>query len=213
MKILIFGSSYIRDLKAFCCNAALKDFDIAGADIEIFGVCGLLLKEADMFLESSPTLAENYDIVVTQMGGNDLEPCKDSHLQVLSAYCAVLKKIWGRFSPGVVIALSLLHRDINYRLPTPAQTTAYNEQVDFFNDKLPKMLAEGKLAGFWSHPRLRANRHFLRADGTHLNEQGVKRHYRSIRGAIIKFRHNLPAAQPPALQPAVVHPVHHAGDS
>ena len=131
----------------------------------------------------SAILIDRPNIIVMQVGGNDFP-----HNLIR------LAKDLRRGHTGVVMIGKLFYRSRSRHLSTDRQVERYNGKVQNTNEVLQssaKQLQEDHIL-VWNHKgREHMRDEIIGQDGTHLNQLGMKKFYKSIRGALITAQHLL----------------------
>ena len=185
----VAGHSYVKRLEAEFQNGVYpNNFGLQEFQVQFVHRGGAHINDLKQMLHS--IVANHPQVVLLQIGGNDFSGRPDSdHVHVTEGIIELSKQI--RTCPGVkVVYISkLFYRKLNKRyLPTQRHVQRYNDKVDIVNSSMDKEV-----------PALRTKNIFIRnhkgrellkdkilaPDGTHLNELGMRKFYRSIRGALI----------------------------
>lgn len=122
--------------------------------------------------------------VVLQVGSNDLtdENCTvDDFVQSVQRYIQYLK----RTRNVSVVIMAVLPRKLPIRYHMTLTIEQYNTKVVQANEAVKNMTSSMGNVFFWNHDRRLNNRNLLSRDGVHLNSNGVKRYWKSVRGAIM----------------------------
>ena len=127
-------------------------------------------------------------VIFLQLGENDIPSFTQGFKSVLAVAETLIhlaQACQRATNADKVIIGRLFFRNINqYFLPTTAHVQDYNRKVKMINSYLRVMVPETQHIHYWSH-RGAEDMSFLSPDGTHLNPQGTKKLYNSIRGAIL----------------------------
>ena len=127
-------------------------------------------------------------IIMMQLGGNDFsgDDVAD-HTEVANKLIQLAKDL-RQGHAGVVVIGKLFYHKTSRHLPTEGQVIRYNDKVKQTNDGLQanaKTLLEDNIM-VWNHKGRELMRdEIIGPDGTHLNNLGMKKFYKSIRGALI----------------------------
>ena len=129
-----------------------------------------------------------------QVGGNDFTGGEEpDHTEVPHNLIRLAKDL-RRGHTGVVIIGKLFYRSRSRHLSTDRQVERYNGKVQNTKGVLQssaKQLQEDHIL-VWNHKGRELMRdEIIGQDGTHLNQLGMKKHYKSIRGALITAQHLL----------------------
>ena len=193
---LILGHSYITRLrKATDTGLFPRDFDLREYHINWWYRGGATISTIRDNLPH--VLLSRPQIVVIQIGGNDFDGLvSDSFLDIPFQLLTLARRIRQTSTVKAVYIGKLFYRDIHPKyLPTPTHVQRYNNKVDSINELLEA--SAPTLAKFQIHVRNCKGRVLLRSailscDGTHLNQRGLKKFYRSIRGALVAAKKYLP---------------------
>ena len=197
---MIIGHSYIRRLMQAMPGypgPGMSNYDRDQLDLERnFGLAELLISYYGMPSATIDSLRrkihdilrERPAIIAMQLGGNDFsgDDVAD-HTEVANKLIQLAKDLRQGHAEVVVIG-KLFYRKTSSHLPTDAQVVRYNDKVKITNDELQanaKTLLEDKIL-VWNHKGCELMRdEIIGPDGTHLNQLGMKKFYKSIRGALI----------------------------
>ena len=140
--------------------------------------------------------ADKPSAVFLQIGGNDFSgksiPDHTSIPAKLHKLATCIKQTGVQY----VIIGKLFYRGKSKYLPNSYQIKTYNDKVTAVNKKLDELATDMKAQNIlvWNHKgRVQCAQEMLASDGTHLNERGQKKFWRSIRGAL---KHCLTIANP-----------------
>jgi len=180
-RILVLGHSFIHRLQAFIVRSNLipNNFSLDSAVIRLYGVGGrtvakVVAYDLDVVRSFKP------DIVILQLGTNDL---------VAQAPQTV--------GSSIEELVRLLHDDLGVqyigvcqvlrRCPPPVRVTDFNTRVQKLHRYLQVVLGPLPFCFYWKHIGFwnPSSNLFLR-DGVHLNDLGLFRFHRSLRGAVLK---------------------------
>ena len=185
--VLVLGHSYISRLNHFISRDPTRDnlalekssvlsfmFDV-GNDNQPGNVFSAS-SQLDLVWELSP------DAVVLDLGSNDL--CNSGSTPEATTTAIVDLALRISRVPGVRHVLAC---EIIPRLFVPKWKPNYNAHVHETNRLLAKCLESLPNVHFWRHRSFSTiPRKFFSQDGKHLNETGMLRYYRTIRGAVMK---------------------------
>ena len=173
--------SYDRDQNEMERNFGLAEFLISYYGMPSATIDSLQQKKHDI-------LRERPAIIIMQVGGNDFsgDDLAD-HTEVANNLIKLAKDMRQGHAEVVVIG-KLFYRKTSRHLPTEVQVIKYNDKVKITNDELQakaKILLDDKIL-VWNHKGRELMRdEIIGPDGTHLNQLGMKKFYKSIRGALI----------------------------
>lgn len=185
--VLVLGHSYISRLNHFISRDPTRDnlalekssvlsfmFDV-GHDNQPGNVFSAS-SQLDLVWELSP------DAVVLDLGSNDL--CNSGSTPETTTMAIIDLALRISRIPGVRHVLTC---EIIPRLFVPKWKPHYNAHVHETNRLLAKSLECLPNVHFWRHRSFSTiPRKFFSQDGKHLNEAGMLRYYRTIRGAVMK---------------------------
>ena len=185
--VLVLGHSYISRLNSYIARDPSRDnlalekssvlsfmFDVGHGNQpgNVFSASSQL----DLVWELSP------DAVVLDLGTNDLCSSGSTPESIMTAIVDLalrIKRIRG--------VRHVLVCEIIPRLFVPKWKPNYNAQVHETNRLLAKFLESLPNVHFWRHRSFaQIPRKLFSLDGFHLNDVGMLRYYRTIRGAVMK---------------------------
>ena len=188
--VLVLGHSFVRRMRDYLYYFQNMDLGLAQiGHITYHGVGGHTV--FDLWDEISFIDAMNPDILLLEIGSNDLS---FNLTQPAVLVDELLKFVWlikQRCSISQVAIFQVFYRSQAYK-PRRKQRDfmEYNQAVYMFNDILyerlccPSFQAMGvhyhKLKGIWNPFEV-----YLRSDGVHLNQNGMKKHAHHYKQAII----------------------------
>lgn len=187
MKTLVVGSSHINRFKRYLTTHHLECLNIANiASVTCVGVSGGRIDNKghiDVILRAIRTVRPN--VVIVQIGGNDLDICNDHEdVERMVLHLVTLCTLFLR-------EISVQHVYVNQFLPrsSPRHTEAhtYNARVIMANQFLKRELEDQVALQYWKMKGFVNTEQILFADGVHLNDRGLLRYYRHIRGAVLQF--------------------------
>ena len=131
------------------------------------------------------------DIVILQIGTNDLADPKCTHDMLVSAIKDLLDTLLYTYNVRYVAVLQILHR-FPSTVPTKYKVdiVSFNEKVDLSNDLLSKELLLIDHCRFWRHNGFWGEQQSqtIAPDGVHLsNPFGQKRYFYSLRAVIVSI--------------------------
>ena len=190
-KCLVFEHSFVRRLKnkqhrdplkfksnlgLEQCNVTLKGFE--GLN---FGLTNLEEKEKFYSIVDSVFCCSRYDIVICQLGGNDIA-YDLSPGGLRQVYIDFIGYIQDKYNVKLVYICSVFTRP-KPRYIAPADYELFRDQI---NHLLEQDAAQHECFIFWQHKRI-FNSPFLlfENDGTHLNTPGTIKFHKSLRQAAI----------------------------
>ncbi|CAC5405857.1 unnamed protein product [Mytilus coruscus] len=121
------------------------------------------------------------DIVVLQIGGNDLD-CEKFNLHVyISNVVSFINILQGTYGEKKVVVCEIFGR-LSLRIPTHV----YHYGKQFIDQYFYLQFENHPTVNFWFHrSRLVAQDKLFLSDGVHLNVEGTRRFFRSLRGAVL----------------------------
>ena len=185
--VLVLGHSYISRLNQFISRDPTRDnlalekssvltfmFDV-GHDKQP-GCVFSASSQLDLVWELSP------DAVVLDLGSNDLCSCGSTPETTVMAIVDLALRITRIPSVRHVLVCEIIPR-----LFVPKWKPNYNAHVHETNRLLAKSLESLPSVHFWRHRSFsQIPRKLFSQDGFHLNDAGMLRYYRTIRGAVMK---------------------------
>ena len=186
---VILGHSYISRLHKdvqngiFPNNFGLREFKVAFVSRP-----GATVSTLNQILHQVTQLHPR--VVVLQIGGNDFSgDRRQDHLDVASGIVRLARRLRAFHSVEAVYVGKLFYRNLHTKyLPTSNHVDRYNSKVDDVNtflDSVAKTLKSRQISIHNHKGRQQLRHDILQRDGTHLNNLGAKKFYRSIRGALI----------------------------
>ena len=168
------------------------NFGLAEMEVSYYGVSGGTVEA--LRGKISAILQDRPNIIVMQVGGNDFTGGEEpDHTEVPHNLIRLAKDL-RRGHASVVIIGKLFYRCRSRHLSTDRQLERYNGKVKCTNEVLQssaKQLQEDRIL-VWNHKGRELLRdQIIGQDGTHLNQLGMKKLYKSIRGALITAQHLL----------------------
>ena len=186
---LVLGHSYVRNLRDAIEEGKYGfEFDF-GLDLLVRYACrgGCRLPQARMLVQ---TWNRPADMVFLQVGGNDFVNGHDDATTVADGMLQLALFAKGTFHVQHVFVGKLFGRGVSRWLPTDSAVEAYNSKVHAANEYLWRE-APGCGITFWRHKGIEDWARLLDDDGTHLNDIGQIKFYKSIRGAFINASRQL----------------------
>ena len=187
-EVLIFGHSFIkrlaRDVNDQLCSDLLENFGLSQCIVTLLGLGKLAIhnERARFYSRIDSVFRRNsYDIVVCQLGGNDISPqleplvlAKD--LVDFGAY------LIGSWNVKVVYICNLFTR----LSPRDISPDNYEIRRSEVNNHLLHLLECNSQVKLWKHKRIfDSPLQIFDQDGVHMNAVGQKKFYKSLRQAII----------------------------
>lgn len=192
MNTLIFGHSFIHRLKSYLHNPPQGHnpslFD-AHTNITCIGKGGSYLSGAkynclmhNVHLHVSTT---NTHTVIISLGTNDLDSGV-SPIQVAHSIYALAQSILATYNIRYVFVDQIINRDT-------VLFPGFQLRAKEANDALQQLIEKGNNPSirFWHHLNFQnPKQNLLCEDGVHLNKVGIKKYWRSLRGAILFAGHH-----------------------
>ena len=178
-RVLILGHSFIRRLHDFIeSNSGYLDLKFhlqASAHVSWHGVGGRTVAKTVKF-DLHIIHSFHPDIVILQLGTNDLTSCPPLHVgSAIEDLVHLLHDSYG--VQGVCVRQTIRRRS----------AVLFNHRVDILTRYLRVVLEPIPYAIYWKHRGFwRARHSFLSAVGIHLNSRGQYKLYRSLRAAVLK---------------------------
>lgn len=194
-KILLFGHSFISHFKRFV-KASRKNFNFS-LNLDPHEV---MVQYSSLPGANVQTLRDNRlsdvkdfepDIVILQIGTNDLADSQCTHDMLVSAIKDLVDTLLYTYHVRYVAVLQILHR-FPATVPTKHKVdiVSFNEKVDLSNDLLSKELLLIDRCRFWRHKGFWGEQQSqtIAPDGVHLsNPFGQKRYFYSLRAVIVSI--------------------------
>ena len=184
--VFVSGHSYVSRLNNYVntnMNGGLGDL----GDVHLVGIPGANVPRIWDNVRLNPILTylHNY-FVILQIGGNDLDAINVHPVEQANEILNLARRLMSEKVVKTVHVCQLLYRRraVSSRFILRA---GYNSLVDRVNRELEFLCQFFPKIIFWKHKKMSSNWHLmLNHDGTHLNDFGSKKYYRSIRGAVIQ---------------------------
>ena len=184
-QVLVIGHSYVRNLRDDI--LAGKYNDDFGLDVVTRFLCrgGLRLPQAKILIQQWDHI-HNVDVVILQVGGNDFKNGVTDTLDVAKGVLELAQFCKGLFGVKFVLIGKLFYRGSSKWLPTAQKVCEYNQKVREANEYM-RVNASDYGVVYWRTKGIDILDYgrLLKEDGTHLNQVGQVKLYRSIRGAIM----------------------------
>lgn len=189
--VLVFGHSFIKRIERKIQtdqNSLKGDFGLEQCKVTLKGYGGLNFgledqrKERQLYdIVDNLFRCHTFDIVVCQLGGNDISG-NTSPEALKDAIVRLANYVRTNYNVTVFYVCSIFTR------PKPRYISA--EDYERFRTQANTLIEEyaktNDIIVFWPHKRIFQSPHNLfLEDGTHLNETGTKKLYKSLRQAII----------------------------
>ena len=183
---LLAGHSFISRFYGCLCDPALQHFEhnfgLQGCQVSSFAQGGWKLW--DMMAASQHLPTYDPSCIFIQIGENDISTMAPEVLAMYIIECAEFLMQHTGASWGYVG--QLLHRQRSKYLPTEDLVVQFNQRIDIANRVL-KVLASDSTVTYWRHKGLMNPAiGVLHSDGTHLNQIGLFKYYRSIKGIALE---------------------------
>ena len=186
LRATIVGHSYIKYLERFRSDFNLHDYEVSF-------VYQSGATTSDLFPKLSQISSTSPHVVFIQVGGNDFSGHnREDHTQVPVKIMELASAISAIRSVQQVYIGKLFYRLKNRFLCSTAEVNNYNYKVDWINDQLSSLAGQLQNISLLHHKgREVCSQSWLDRDGTHLNSQGNKKFWRSIRGALLTSSRHL----------------------
>ena len=186
--VLIFGHSFISRLKYTiheCSDDSLRsDFGLQQCDITLAGFGGLTVsRRRDQFLRKVTSLfrEQKYDIVVCQLGSNDIS--HDTSPEVLAGLISDFAEYLVNVYNVQTVYICQIFTRPRPRYVTPERYSAIRDITNF---KIKAAVEDNDRIRYWAHKRIfNSPIQLFCPDGVHLNAEGTKKLYKSLRQAVI----------------------------
>lgn len=186
MQVALVGHSFIRRLRDFLLHRGQSPSGLQLGphyQVKFYGTGGAMLagKKSQVFSQKlqAATLSGPH-VVYIAMGTNDLSVGKSPHT-VANMLFSLAMHILDTSNTRLVIIEQILPRHPGLY---PAFTTLMSQTNTIIQELITS--ANNPAIKFWKHRRFFHPQHPLLAqDGVHLNNTGMAKYWRSIRGAII----------------------------
>jgi len=177
--VVLVGHSYIRRLDDFMKSTGQMNLLLDGVEVQCMFSGGARLRPPGTTREMiDADRMHRPDIIFIHMGENDLGRSPPPH--ILSGLLNFVNELAPLCSSHTVILGQLMHFPNNAHL---------DDAVDFINVRLSEDLPPGHI--FWRHRSgLSHGAYTYLADGTHLNDAGQQRYWRSIRTIVSHVYHH-----------------------
>ena len=178
-RVLVLGHSFIRRLKKLIENHP-SEIDLAfqisaPAAISWHGVGGRTVAKTIKY-DMNVVHSICPDIVVVQLGTNDLSSCPP--LQVGSAIEDFVRLLHDSYGVKCVCVCQTIRR---------RSAQVFNKNVDTLTRYLRVVLEPIPYAIYWGHRGFwKSKNNFFASDGIHLNSREQYKLYRSLSGAVLK---------------------------
>lgn len=187
-KVLIFGHSFISRLKysirESTDDSLRSDFKLQQCDVTLAGFGGLTVsRRREQFFRKVTSLFayQKYDIVVFQLGSNDIS--HDTSPIVLAGLISDFATyLLDNHNVQIVYICQIFTR------PRPRYITAerYSAIRNETNNKIEAAVEDYHRIKYWTHKRIfNSPIQLFCQDGVHLNAMGTKKLYKSLRQAVI----------------------------
>lgn len=188
MSVLILGSSHIRCLEMFLCqkngsNTFMLD---PQPEIRFVGISGGKVTNKHHVRRWERCISQyRPKYLIVQMGGNDLDSLTmtgETAETIILRLVALCKLFQVRYNITKVVVLQLLPR------PRPRYLSAadYHAFLQSANKLLKGELGELSSVMYWKIRGVKNPTVNNFRDGVHLNDIGMSKYYRNIRGALIQ---------------------------
>ena len=182
LRILILGHSFIRRLRSFIERNHEYDLslDFNLTEHVVVGWHGVGGRTVQKINQYDLDVVESFrpDIVFLQVGTNDLTHANLTPVLVGSAIEDLVRLLREKYGVKIVCVGQTIHREA---------AAAFNKKVDILTRYLRVVLEPLPYAIYWGHRGFWNSKfQFYSYDGVHLNSQGHRKLYRSLRGAILK---------------------------
>lgn len=185
MKVTFAGDSYVNTLERYG-----VDFNMTDLKLTYVGKRGAKISTLRENKMMDRLYMADGRLLIIQIGGNDISTEKPGNGEDVAKHLVELAAGLAIHMNCVVYICYLIPRLCGPHITTRERRIQYNEQVLICNQMLVRLLASRRSSGrkdvwHWCHrgftnPQVNV----MAKDGKHLNDNGVRKYYRSIRGLI-----------------------------
>jgi hypothetical protein len=187
IRVAVLGHSFIRRLhEDFKQNSYPANYDLEECSVVHFGIGGFRVCDGDAVTYFSSKFGDflrqvEPNIVLLQLGGNDVDSVKSS-LDIANRIEEITALIIQEYAVEKVVVCEIFTR----ARPTKVTSDLFEHKRLHSVSILQTLLDMHDKARFWKHRRLfYSQTPIFRKDGIHLNHNGQRRFYRSLRHAIM----------------------------
>ena len=185
-KVLILGHSFISRLEDFCASTGRYDMGLNQCQVAYEGISGGTpdsIRERAVLRRHSVVRSFRPHLVILQTGGNALCDPDKTALSVGYNITNLVDLLLEEFGVQRVVVCEVFRRP----WPRNVSPIQYMCKRDVVNQYLSTVIGTTRGARFWEHNKLmHVSTPVFSSDGVHLNDEGLERFYRSIRGSIQK---------------------------
>ena len=211
IRATVAGHSYVKYLQQQISSGTYPiNYGLDQFHIEHLHISGG--RTTELIHHISEITSNNPQVVFIQIGGNDFTGSSyPDHSSVVHDILQLADLLISAESVKFVYIGKLFYRGINKKyLPSPKHVSSYNSKVTSINSSLQIQAKDLQQRGIYirNHKgREQMADDILSTDGTHLNNLGTKKWYRSIRGAFVEASKQLsaPKVKSIIIQPGIIY--------
>ena len=195
VSILVFGDSFVKRMNVYLTHryGSYHNYNLHFnvAEVHTYGIGGMTTHQA---LRHHMSVFENLrpTIVYIQLGSNDLS----NHLAPMRWIVANFRRLCRQLVNIGVERILIGQVFMRMGDGIPVYVTNYNDLVMDLNHDVWEDLAATNLPVYcWRHDGLWLSQfNLMDDDGIHLNDRGINRYFRSVRGSLLLALSSLPQA-------------------
>ena len=181
--ILVLGHSFVNRLQQFSRQQQQHNLDLDAKNFHVsyLGISGLTLKRAFWQISAIDDLKP--DAIFLDVGANDLDHTAEPDADFLAADVV-------EFANSLLLHTKFVYITSAFHRLKPRRSD-YERVLPAFNDTLRRACRGLQNVAFWPHRNMTLDwQKYMAGDGVHLNNEGLRKYARSIRGAALKARTN-----------------------
>ena len=179
LDVKVFGHSFVRRLALYAVEHRSLDFDLDGDRFNVTFVARGGLKVRQLFSLTQDVVGS--DIVFLDVGSNDISVVEPvvlaDRVLAYASYLTVMAAV-----QRVIISQMVFRNASQSRY---AVREDFNERVVTYSQYLKDAVASFDSVSFWCHRGVWSDWASYLGDGVHFNQEGNRKYYNSVRGAII----------------------------
>ena len=183
---MLLGHSFVRRLDKYMQEQGKPNLslDRAGLELRLKGWSGMTMANFPKALKQVST--HRPELVILDIGTNDIDAQRMSLEVLVDQLFKFGTLMVSNYGVKRVVFLEVLPRGRGRHAAKNPQFTA---QVQQFNADLMALVTSQqgvyRRLHCWNHRRMRTNVHRYLRDGVHLNDQGMKKYFHSVKGAVV----------------------------
>ena len=187
--VYVLGHSFIRRLHRYVLSeSGHRSFRLNDFDIIMKGFSGANISRLRQYTATGRQIGLTGSSVILQIGVSDLNSPYVQPVALAREIITFARELVNERGVASITICQLLHRRQSL-LSRHILRLNYNILVDEVNRELSFLCTFFPKMTFLEHKRMKDNwEDLLDADGTHLNRDGIKKYFRSIRGAIMHVK-------------------------